>query len=121
MIKSSDLSPELRKRLGIKDPTSKYKVSAKDTRTCDGITFASKKEMHRYRTLKAMQDEGTIRYFLRQVPLHLEGGVKYVADFLVVYPGREPVIEDTKGARTPMYRLKKKQVEARYPVKIMEI
>jgi hypothetical protein len=120
MLKSSDLSPDLRKRLGIKEP-SKYKVSAKDTRTCDGITFDSKKEMHRYRTLKGMQAQGLIKYFLRRVPFHLPGGVKYLADFLVVYKDREPVVEDVKGVKTAMYILKKKQVREIYGVEIQEL
>ncbi len=100
---------------------SKYHVSSKETRTCDGITFDSKTEMHYYRKLKGMQDQGTIRYFLRQVAFRLPGNTKYVADFVVFYPDKPEQVIDVKGMRTAAYIKNKKQVEDLYPIKIVEI
>lgn len=100
---------------------SKYNVSHKDARTTDGILFASKAEMHRYRELLQLRAAGAVVFFLRQVPMHLPGNTKYVADFLVFHPDGRYEFEDVKGARTPMYVLKRKQVEALYPIKIVEI
>lgn len=122
-IKASDLSPALRKRLGVK-ARNKYGVADKAERTADGIPFDSKKEMHRYMELVQMQRAGSVKFFLRQVPFHLPGGVVYRADFLVVYVNGDIVdvnFEDVKGMRTKEYLMKKKMVEAIYPVKIREL
>lgn len=86
----------------------------------DGITFDSKKEASYYRQLKMAVEEGEISYFLRQVPFDLEGNVKYRVDFMVVCNDGTIDYIDVKGRRTPMYILKKKQVEFRYPVIIQE-
>lgn len=120
-ININDLPPEVRARMGIKTPASKYKVKSKDTRTCDGIVFDSKAEMHWYRQLVDAKKHGVIKYFLRQVPFHLPGNVKYLCDFMVIYADGRLEYQDVKGMRTAMYRLKRKQVEALYPVKIREI
>lgn len=120
MIKASDLPPELRARMGI-PAESKYKVKAKDTRTADGIVFDSKAEMHRYRELLRLREQGLVQYFLRQIPFHLPGGVKYVCDFMVVWNNGRIVYEDVKGVRTDLFIAKKKIVEAIYPVTIHEI
>ncbi len=107
------------KLLGFK--RHKYNVSAKADRTCDGITFDSKKEMAHYIGLKTQRDAGIVRYFLRQVPIHLPGNVRYVCDFLVVMRDGSIEYRDIKGFKTAMYRLKKKQVEALYPITIYEL
>ena len=87
----------------------------------DGIKFASKKEAKRYQQLKLLQDAGEVLFFLRQVPFHLQAGIKYVCDYLVFWTNGEITIEDVKGVKTDMYILKKKQVEATYPITITEI
>ena len=86
-----------------------------------GIKFASKKELKRYQELELLQKHGEVIFFLRQVPFHLSGGVKYVCDYLVFWASGDVTIEDVKGMRTPMYKLKKKQVQALYPITITEI
>jgi hypothetical protein len=98
----------------------KHKFNAKPT-TLDDIKFSSKAEAKRYSVLKLLEKSGEVIFFLRQVPFHLEGGIKYVCDFLVFWADGECSVEDVKGMKTPMYILKKKQVEARYPIKITEI
>jgi hypothetical protein len=98
----------------------KHKFKAKPTEL-DGIKFASKKEAKRYRELKTLQELGEILFFLRQVPFHLQAGVKYVCDFLVFWTNGEVTIEDVKGIKTDMYIVKKKMVEATYPITITEI
>lgn len=88
-----------------------------------GIRFDSKREAEFFRRLEILRAMGTIRFFLRQVPFELEGGVTYRADFLVFWsdPCARETIFDVKGFRTEVYRLKKKQVEARYGVTIREV
>jgi ribosomal protein L27 len=87
----------------------------------DGIKFASKKEAARYSQLKLLQQAGEIIFFLRQTPFYLPGNVKYVCDFVVFWQDGSITFEDVKGIKTPMYVLKKKQVESIYPIRINEI
>ncbi len=85
----------------------------------DGIKFRSKKERKRYLELCALRDAGEC-WFLRQVPFYLPGNTKYVLDFMIFWKDRRVTFEDTKGHRTAMFIMKKKQVEALYPIRIVE-
>lgn len=98
----------------------KHKFKARRTNV-DGIKFSSKKEANRYNILKLLQKSGDILFFLRQVPFHLPGGVKYVCDFLIFWANGIVTIEDVKGFKTEIYKAKKKMVEALYPVEISEV
>lgn len=98
----------------------RHKFKAKATET-DGIKFASKKEANRYNILKLLQKSGDILFFLRQVPFHLPGGVKYICDFLIFWANGIVTIEDVKGFKTESYKAKKKMVEALYPIEILEV
>lgn len=87
--------------------------------TRDGIRFASKKEATYYERLLIRQRTGEVSHFLMQVPFHLPGNTKYVLDFLIFYTdGRAPDYVDVKGSETPVFRLKKRQVESLYPIRI---
>ena len=88
--------------------------------------FPSKLERAYYDHLMDLKKQGQISYFLRQVPFHLPGNVRYIVDFVVFYPREyegEKYIEfvDVKGKATATYKMKKKMVEDLYPVKITEI
>lgn len=97
--------------------------------TVDGITFDSKREACRYLALKGMEAEGTIEGLRRQVRYELipafdvDGRhyrpVYYVADFVYVEDGKE-IVEDVKGMRTDVYRLKSKLFARRYGINIKE-
>lgn len=108
--------------------SSKY--HAKKT-VVDGITFDSRKEADRYLVLKGMEEDGSIEGLRRQVryelvpALDVDGKhyrpVYYVADF--VYVDKETdkeVVEDVKGVRTDMYKLKSKLFARRYGMSIKE-
>jgi len=91
----------------------------------DGITFASAKEARRYAELKIEERAGLIRNLELQPVYEIAiNGVrvcKYVGDFRY-FRDQDRVLEDVKGQKTPMYRLKRKLVEAAYPgTKIIEI
>lgn len=99
-------------------------------KTCvDGITFDSKREADRYLALKSMEEDGIIEDLRRQVRYELipafdvDGKhyrpVYYVADFVYVEDGKE-VVEDVKGMRTDVYRLKSKLFARRYGKVIKE-
>lgn len=90
--------------------------------TIDGIVFDSKKEAKRYTVLRSLQEGGYIRGLELQVPFELipkqsgERAVKYIADF--VYWDVEKninVVEDVKGYKTDVYKLKRKLFKWRYP------
>jgi len=86
----------------------------------DGFKFASKKEAKRYVELKLLKESKRISYFLMQTPIHIPGA-KYVCDFVVFDLEGKAIYEDVKGFKTDVYKLKKKMVEALYPIKIIEI
>ncbi len=84
----------------------------------DGIRFASKEEGKYYLYLK---NDKNVHHFLRQTPFHLPGGVRYYLDFLVFYGDGAPfrmVHVDVKGIETPVFKIKKRQVEEIYRIKI---
>lgn len=111
-----------------------------------GFTFASKAEARRYSELLLLGLAGEIRNLELQprFPIFVEGErvAEYVGDFR--YEERIPalqfsqrsldragvivamvfdwsdVVEDLKGMKTPVYRLKKKLVEAQYRIQIRE-
>jgi len=87
----------------------------------DGIRFPSKREAARYVQLTLARRGGEVLRFWRQVPFDLPGGVKYRLDFMVHWKDGNVTYEDVKGVRTPVYKLKKKQVEELYALKITEI
>ena len=97
-----------------------HKFKAKP-QTLDGIRFASKKEMRHYCDLQKLQALGEIVFFLRQVPLPIPGGIKYVCDFVVFWAKGDVTFEDVKGFKTDLYKVKKKLVEHHYPLKIIEV
>lgn len=88
----------------------------------NGAKFPSKLERAYYDHLMDLKSKDQILFFLRQVPFHLPGGVKYVVDFVVFGLGCENIrFIDVKGKVTATYRMKKKMVEELFPVKIIEI
>jgi hypothetical protein len=86
----------------------------------DGFSFPSKKEGNDYLKLKLLKDKGEVVTFLRQVPLHLPGGVKLVVDWLVFWTNGDATFADTKGMKTPIYIAKKKIAEAYHGITIEE-
>jgi len=91
----------------------------------DGITFDSKREAARYMELVLLERAGEISHLeLQPSFVCMVNGHKictYKADFRY-FSASNSIVEDVKGMKTPVYRLKKKLVEALYPgVKIQEI
>lgn len=91
----------------------------------DGITFDSTMEANYYEYLKAEQAKGKILYFKLQPEYQLlDGyekygrkirGIKYIADFLVVYADDTELVIDVKGRETDDFKLKRKLFDAKYP------
>jgi len=89
----------------------------------DGILFDSRKEALRYKELRLLEKAGEIRGLTLQKRYDFEiSGIKlgfYKADF-VYNEGSRAVVEDVKGVKTPVYRLKKKLMKAIYDIDILE-
>lgn len=90
------------------------------------ITFDSRREASRYHELLLLQRGGVIRDLEMQVPYPVVVNgkkiCKYIADFRYFDVERNKLrIEDSKGVRTQVYRIKKKLVEALYSIKIEEV
>ena len=102
------------------DFKKKHKYNAKKTER-DGFKFASQKEARRYDQLILLKESGDVLFFLRQCPFHLPGNVTYRIDFIVFWADGHVSMEDVKGMVTPQYKMKKKMVEALYPVEIVEV
>lgn len=107
------------------------KYHAKKT-VVDGIKFDSRKEAERWQELKLLEKAGEISGLKRQVRFELipaqkdketgkviERACSYVADFYYMEGGK-PVIEDVKGLKTDVYRIKKKLMLQRYGIRIKE-
>lgn len=93
--------------------------------TVDGIKFASKKEASRYRQLVLLEKAKAIQDLKLQVAFPLirrsrwGKEIKYVADF-TYYEDGVLVVEDTKGFRTDVYKLKKRLMGELYGIEIRE-
>ena len=87
----------------------------------DNLKFDSKKEAARYADLKLLKMGNEVLWFIRQPSFDIGGGVKYKADFLIVWADGKVTVEDVKGKKTDVYKIKKKLVEAAYPIKIEEV
>ena len=93
----------------------------------DGIKFDSKKEAKRYTELKLLKKAGLIKELELQKIFEIQPkytnnkgenirAVTYKADFFYYDNKKECyIVEDTKGYRTDVYKLKKKLFEYVYP------
>jgi len=98
----------------------------------NGITFDSKHEAHRYIELMYMERAKLISDLQLQVRFELipnqykngkliERRAEYVADFVYCDACGDTVVEDAKGCRTDVYRLKKKLMLEKYGIEIQEV
>lgn len=99
----------------------------------DGIEFASKHEGYRYIELKYLERAGIISDLRLQVPFELiptlrdeatgkvlEKRMKYIADFTYMQNGKM-IVEDAKGCRTDVFKIKKKLMLYKFNIQIKEV
>jgi hypothetical protein len=96
---------------------ARHKFNAQRVKN-DGQTFDSKIEFAFYNKLKLEMQAGIVLFFLRRVAFHLPGGATYRCDYQVFYTDGTIRFIDVKGVETSEFILKKKLVEALYPVTI---
>ena len=91
----------------------------------DGHIFPSKHEAARYCELVVLERTGEISNLLLHPSYDISHNganiCKYVADFEYLTRGGKRVIEDAKGVRTPVYRLKKKMMKVICGLDIVEV
>ena len=108
------------------------KYGAKKTEI-DGITFASKHEAQRFAELKLLERSGEISDLQLQRVFTLIGAqrdkdgkiierpCKYIADFVYKDKDGKTVVEDAKGMRTDVFRIKKKLMLSIYGIRVQEV
>jgi hypothetical protein len=102
-----------------------HKFRATRTECSAGHSHPSKGEAGRCEHLRLLERAGEISGLEQQpkFPCRINGTLicTYVADF-AYFSNEKRVVEDYKGVITPIYRLKKKLVEALYPgTQIVEV
>lgn len=114
--------PEADRTALVRATMPKAKYRNRKTETEHG-KFDSQKEAQRYAELVVLERAGAIAGLRRQVPFALVvAGVyigKYVAD-MVYKEGEKVVVEDVKGFKTEVYRLKRLLMLACHNVEIKE-
>ena len=97
---------------------SKYKnVKVK----LDGITFDSKKEAVHYAYLKSLEKRGIITDLQLQTKLDFKIDGKKIFTYKPDFEYNDEFghhIIDVKGIQTPVFKLKKKLIEAQHKIKI---
>lgn len=94
-----------------------------------GEVFDSKREYNRWCELRLLERSGIIHNLQRQVKFRLIDSQKtlerterpcdYIADF-VYYENGKRIVEDCKGMRTDVYKIKRKLMLERYNISIKE-
>ena len=120
--------PDGRKYTSAQTPPTKPKKSkyvAVKTEV-DGIKFDSKREASRYQELRLLEQAGEIINLRLQVPFELipksKYGmpIRYIADFTYNDRNGQLIVEDAKGVKTPVYRLKRRMMAEIYNIEIKE-
>ena len=92
----------------------------------DGIMFDSKHEAQRYQELRLLEQAGEITNLRLQVPFELipksKYGmpIRYIADFTYNDLNSQLIVEDAKGVKTPVYRLKRRLMAELKGIEIKE-
>lgn len=111
----------LRGRTAARAKPKKSKYLNIRCQSSDGKNFGSRLERDFYEQLLLRWKAGDVLWFVRQPRFDLEGGVEYRADFLVVSPGGVVEVIDTKGVETQKFKIKRKQMLARYGIDVQVV
>ena len=120
--------PDGRKYTSAQTPPTKPKKSkygAVKTEV-DGIMFDSKREAKRYQELRLLEQAWEITNLCLQVPFELipksKYGmpIRYIADFMYNDRNGQLIVEDAKGVKTPVYRLKRRLMAELNGIEIKE-
>lgn len=104
----------------------KYKYNNQKT-VVNGILFDSKREANRYCELLLLMRAGEITNLQRQVRYTLipkqdgERACEYVADFVYTDKAGHTIVEDVKGVRTDVYKIKRKLMRWVHGITVDEV
>jgi hypothetical protein len=89
----------------------------------DGISFPSKREDHRYLSLKLLEKGGLIRGLELQPTYSIDINGRHICKVKLDFrywdrQEQKTVVEDSKGMDNPLSRLKRKLVEAQYGIEV---
>ena len=91
------------------------------------MKFQSKREGERYLFLRSEQLAGRISDLRCQMAFELIPAIgknrptTYIADFVYKDKNGRLVVEDAKGVKTEVYRIKKKLMRYRYGIEVQEV
>lgn len=96
-----------------------------------GDSYRSKREASRHQDLLLMQKSGEITGLTREVAFVLAPGVKimderarppirYIADFVYCMPNGMTIVEDCKGFRTQVYKIKRHLMATIHGIEVIE-
>lgn len=112
---------DLNEYYGKKDDSPRRSKYGNVRTECNGRTFASGKEAKRAQELETMQKAGEIFCLQYQVKFPVSATINYIADFVYLDNKLNPHIEDSKGFKTDVYKLKKKLFKEKYGREIEEV
>jgi hypothetical protein len=124
LMNNPDIGIELRDQKEVLQPAVKKESYSKyhNKRTIyNSVMYDSKHEANVARNHDNELRAGTIDFWCRQPEFILPGGIIYRADFIVKTKSGQVIVEDAKGIKTKEYKLKKRQVESIYRVKVIEV
>ena len=120
--------PDGRKYTSAQTPPTKPKKSKYGAvkTEIDGIVFDSKHEAKRYQELRLLEQAREITNLCMQVPFELMPKskygmpIRYIADFTYNDLNGQLIVEDAKGVKTPVYRLKRRLMAELKGIEIKE-
>ena len=120
--------PDGRKYTSAQTPPTKPKKSKYGAvkTEIDGIVFDSKHEAKRYQELRLLEQAREITNLCMQVPFELMPKskygmpIRYIADFTYNDLNGQLIVEDAKGVKTPVYRLKRRMMAELKGIEIKE-
>lgn len=103
-----------------------YNKYSNETTRVDGIKFDSKNEARRYKDLKLLKKAGVIKDLVLQPKFKIIDTLRkngktfqarhYYADFMYYdNEKKKTIVEDVKGKKTDVYKLKRHLFEEKYP------
>lgn len=105
---------------------SRYRKYNNKKTTVNKQTFDSKREARRFLQLKSLEKAGQIFDLQCQVKFELipkqdgERACNYIADFVYKDADGRVFVEDVKGTKTDVYKIKKKLMLYFHNIRIME-
>ncbi len=102
------------------DPPKRSKYGNKRT-LYQGVVYDSQKEASRAVELDLLKQAGEVLCWSPHVLFPLAKGIKYEADFVIVWQDWSVTCEDVKGVKTQAYRIKKKLFLEKYHKEIEEL